>query len=644
MSLTPEGLAWPGLAEAHQVDLPWLCNLLNPLVTAQVAVPMQAPPFAITVRHRSLGRRTVSLRPVLRLGRGGTGQGVLWVMGARPERSSLATEVMEALLDQFPDEGVIHLVLFPLGQEGGLPTWALRQALYFRGEASAKGTGMVLGPFDTGWECGSRYLLNLAETTQALEGQALRQVWREGLRRQALVGWIEEELIQQAGLDPEEARLFLSLAGGVDRDGMGITSNGREELQRLLEEWAARDPVLMCQAGVIYLLNRPRSRALLPWIPIDPAQAPFGKKLRVSPSGMAYREDWGADFFKTLAEYGQLSQSDQIQAAKAIADDPNSPWAWRMVASVHWSVERIALGLYREGGPEMEDLIQEGLLGANRATQRYKPFDAGGGFAPFHLYAWRWIWQYVNAYVLEQASLIRRPTKQHDDWQEVSDAPPWDEAIGDELPSWFCLSPVMGLDEELDAPTVWGPRVSDVLTGWDNGLDGGRGAVEEGIPLEVEEPESITEATLLNILGPLLQHETLRKDFDLLASHFGFLGRQPRTLEEIGASLDPPISRERVRQREARFIERIKAVPGVCAQLRGFYDNSWNWDALKRADRMARVRPPRKAWTRRNSPPESRSPSVTPIALVSEVTHGQGLEPWVPCAVRSFSLLDPAPA
>jgi RNA polymerase sigma factor (sigma-70 family) len=503
---------------------------------------------------------------------------------------------------------------------------------------------MVLGPFTAGWECGSRYLLHLAEATQALEGQPLRQAWREGLRRQALVGWIEEELTQQAGLDGDEARLFLSLAGGVDRDAMGLTVQGREELQHLLEEWAERDPVLMCEAGVIFLLNRPRSRALLPWIPWDPEKVPYGRKLRVAPEDLAYKTTWGADFFKALAAQGQLSQTDQIQAAQAIAQDPESPWAWRLVASVHWSVERIALGILRPGGPDLEDLIQEGLLGAHRAALRYKPFDAGGGFAPFHLYAWRWIWQFVNLYAQEQAPQVRRPLKHHEDWQEAPDAPGWEDEMSEDLPPWFCLSPVVGLDDELVAPTVWGPRVADVLLGQDAGFDAGTETISELIPPDLDKEPRLNEGDLLKILRPLLSHPTLNRDFDLLASHFGLLGREPRTLEEVGASLNPPISRERVRQREARFIERINSVPGIQAQLRGFYDNTWAWETLARPDRMQALKRPRKPWTRHTHPQGPDAHPNAAIPVPSEVTDRLGMAAQDPLANRSFSILDPTPA
>jgi len=48
------------------------------------------------------------------------------------------------------------------------------------------------------------------------------------------------------------------------------------------------------------------------------------------------------------------------------------------------------------------------------------------------------------------------------------------------------------------------------------------------------------------------------KERDIVSRHFGMLGRDEETLEEIGSSMVPPISRERVRQIEARALDRIR--------------------------------------------------------------------------------------
>jgi RNA polymerase primary sigma factor len=48
------------------------------------------------------------------------------------------------------------------------------------------------------------------------------------------------------------------------------------------------------------------------------------------------------------------------------------------------------------------------------------------------------------------------------------------------------------------------------------------------------------------------------KERRIIALHFGLDGTDPMTLERIGQSFDPPISRERVRQIEERAFMKIR--------------------------------------------------------------------------------------
>jgi len=71
------------------------------------------------------------------------------------------------------------------------------------------------------------------------------------------------------------------------------------------------------------------------------------------------------------------------------------------------------------------------------------------------------------------------------------------------------------------------------------------------------------------------------KERDILVRHFGIGGRREETLEEIGQSMQPPISRERVRQLEARALERIqKRFPELRMQLEDQRAVAWPTEPL----------------------------------------------------------------
>jgi RNA polymerase primary sigma factor len=84
-------------------------------------------------------------------------------------------------------------------------------------------------------------------------------------------------------------------------------------------------------------------------------------------------------------------------------------------------------------------------------------------------------------------------------------------------------------------------------------------------PDAVHPLEAIASRELANAGGTLLKHLTPREQL-VLRMRFGFAGRRPRTLTEIGQRFS--LTRERIRQIESGALQKLRETPLV-SHLRG---------------------------------------------------------------------------
>ena len=212
---------------------------------------------------------------------------------------------------------------------------------------------------------------------------------------------------------------------------------------------------------------------------------------------------------------------------------------------------------YRNLGLSFPDLIQEGNLGLIRAVEK---FDHRRGFK-FSTYAVWWIRQALVRAIQNHSRTIRLPSHVHDRLQRS-------QRVRAELtgklgrePSAAELAPELGTEtgalEALDLlsreaisleSSVAGTekRLEDFVadptsSAPDNGLDGER--MRSGVG---------------HLIGVLTPREQL-----ILRLRYGLGGEEEHTLEQIGQSLG--LSRERVRQLEARALKRLReTAPAQC--------------------------------------------------------------------------------
>jgi RNA polymerase primary sigma factor len=211
---------------------------------------------------------------------------------------------------------------------------------------------------------------------------------------------------------------------------------------------------------------------------------------------------------------------------------------------------------YTKAGVPLLDLIQEGNLGLIRAVEK---FDYKLGFK-LSTYATWWIRQAVTRALADQGRTIRLPVHVADQVKKLLRArrsltqklnrDPTPPELAKE--SGFPLERVEELLELVEDPISLSIPVGD-------------GESLYGDLIEDTKSDPPDAATALKLRSAELKRALLRlspRARSVLMRRFGLDGHPPQTLEQVGAGLG--ITRERVRQLEARALRELRAVaPGL---------------------------------------------------------------------------------
>jgi RNA polymerase primary sigma factor len=209
---------------------------------------------------------------------------------------------------------------------------------------------------------------------------------------------------------------------------------------------------------------------------------------------------------------------------------------------------------YQNQGLSLADLINEGNVGLIKAAQR---FDETRGFK-FISYAVWWIRQSILQAIAEQARLVRIPLNKVGLTNKIYRTAQFLEQQFEREPSALELAQEldMSLTEvehtlsqnirhaSIDAP--FGGEGEDICMA--DILKGDDGTSVEDLLVHKE--------SLAIELNRVLDSLSLRQA-DIVKLYFGLSGKEPMTLEEIGAQLD--LTRERVRQIKDKALLQLRS-------------------------------------------------------------------------------------
>src|SRR5947199_2580667 len=255
-------------------------------------------------------------------------------------------------------------------------------------------------------------------------------------------------------------------------------------------------------------------------------------------------------FMNEIGRYPLLTAAEEVALAKRVERGDRAAKE-RMINSNLRLVVHVAKR-YRGHGVPFGDLIQDGVIGLNRAVEK---FDWRKGFK-FSTYATWWIRQAVQRSVAGQARTIRVPTHVHERRQTLRrharklepelGRPPTNEELA--------KSTGLRLQHVEEALSVPESRASLNSPVGDDDAELGDLFADE----QAEDPEAVAEQALRARALREALTDLPERERRILELRFGLDG-DPQSLEAIGAELG--LTRERIRQLERQALASLSSTP-----------------------------------------------------------------------------------
>lgn len=261
-------------------------------------------------------------------------------------------------------------------------------------------------------------------------------------------------------------------------------------------------------------------------------------------------------YLREVSKFPLLEADEEVELARRVRDKGDSEAAFRIISSHLRLVVRVAMDFQRRWMQNVLDLIQEGNVGLMRAVNKFDP-DKG---IKFSYYATFWIKAYILKFIMDNWRMVKIGTTQaqrklfynlNKERQKLiaqgfdPDEKTLSEALG------VSVDQVVEMQQRLDTSdlSLDMPVNSDDNSGTTklDFLPALTAGVENSFASE--ELSDLVRYSLKDLLPDLSDKELFILEHRLLTD-------DPVTLREIGEKYH--VSRERIRQLEARLLTKLK--------------------------------------------------------------------------------------
>jgi RNA polymerase sigma-32 factor len=260
-------------------------------------------------------------------------------------------------------------------------------------------------------------------------------------------------------------------------------------------------------------------------------------------------------YLREVSRFPMLQPQEEFDLATRVRDFNDTDAAFRLVSSHLRLVVRIAMDFQRRWMQNVLDLIQEGNVGLMRAVNKFDP-DKG---IKFSYYAAFWIKAYILKFIMDNWRMVKIGTTQVQRKLFFNLNKERQRLIAQGFdPDAAMLSENLGVTEEQITEMEQRLAATDMSLNMTVGEENGSASRMDFLPalgpgvedlLANEEISAILQKKLEGILPTLNEKEIFILKNRLLTD-------DPVTLREIGERYN--VTRERVRQLEARLLEKLR--------------------------------------------------------------------------------------